>query len=239
MQTFSKISIVIPVYNEEKTLREIIRRVEEAPAFGLEKEIVLIDDGSSDGSTKILEEFEKKHKIICLKKNRGKGAALKEGFLKAGGDIIIVQDADLEYDPDEYEKLLKPIVENKADAVFSSRFLGGEPHRVLYFWHYLGNKFLTFLSNIMTNLNLTDMESGYKVFTKSVLDKVAPKLKSKKFGFEPEIVARVAKLSRKNKCRIYEVGVSYSGRTYYEGKKIGWKDGLEAVWCIVWHNIFD
>lgn len=239
MPTFSKISIVIPIYNEEKTLREIVKRAEEAPIFDVEKEIILINDGSGDGSAKILKEFEPVHKIIYLKKNQGKGAALKVGFEKASGEIIIVQDADLEYNPQEYEKLLRPIIENKADAVFSSRFLGGEPHRVLYFWHYLGNKFLTFFSNVMTNLNLTDMESGYKVFTKSILDKVVPKLESKRFGFEPEIVARVAKLAKRNECRVYEVGVSYAGRTYEEGKKIGWRDGLEAVWCIIGYNLFD
>lgn len=238
MSDFKKISIVIPIYNEEKTLRKIVATVENADVFDLEKEIILVNDGSSDNSAEFLKNFESKHKIIHHKRNRGKGSAVRTGFMNATGDIILIQDADLEYDPGEYPEILKPILDGKADAVFSSRFLSHRPHRVLYYWHYAGNKFLTQFSNMMTNLNLTDMESCYKVFTKKVLDEISPKLKSKKFGIEPELVARTARLAKKNKCRIYEVGISYSGRTYAEGKKIGWKDGAEAVWCIVKYNLF-
>ncbi|MDP1845263.1 MAG: glycosyltransferase family 2 protein [Candidatus Moranbacteria bacterium] len=238
MGKFSKISIVIPVFDEEKTLEKIIAAVEKADVFDLEKEIVLVDDRSRDNSREILKHYEEKHKVLYHEKNQGKGAALRTGFKSATGDIILIQDADLEYDPQEYCEILKPILDGKADVVFSSRFLGHRPHRVLYYWHFLGNKFLTGLSNALTNFNLTDMESGYKVFTKEVLDRIAPKLKSKRFGIEPELVARTAKLARRNKCRVYEVGVSYSGRTYKEGKKITWKDGAEAIWCIIWYNLF-
>lgn len=238
MSKFSKISIVVPIYNEEKTLEKIIVAVENADVFGLEKEIILVDDGSRDKSKEILEKYADMHKVLHHEKNQGKGAALRTGFKSATGDIILIQDADLEYDPQEYSEILKPILDGKADVVFSSRFLSHRPHRVLYFWHSLGNKFLTGLSNMLTNLNLTDMESGYKAFTKEILDQIAPKLKSKRFGIEPELVARVAKLARWNKCRVYEVGISYSGRTYAEGKKIGWKDGMEAVWCVVKYNLF-
>ena len=238
MNQFQKISIVIPVFNEEKTLEKIIAAVESADVFGLEKEIILVDDGSTDKSREILENYEDKHKVLYHKKNQGKGAALKTGFSQATGDIILVQDADLEYDPDEYSEILKPILDSKADVVFSSRFLSHRPHRVLYYWHSLGNKFLTGLSNMLTNLNLTDIESCYKIFTKEILDQIKPKLKSKRFGIEPELVARVAKLARRNKCRVYEVGISYSGRTYAEGKKIGWKDGLATVWHVIRFNFF-
>jgi len=237
MKKFSIISIVIPVYNEEKTLDKIIAAVESANTFHLEKEIILVNDCSRDKSAEILEKYNEKHKVLHHKINKGKGAALKTGFQNATGDIVIIQDADLEYDPDEYANLLKPVLENKADVVFSSRFLSHHPHRVLYFWHSLGNKFLTGFSNMMTNLNLTDMESGYKVFTRDALDQIKPKLKSKRFGIEPELVARTAKLARMNKCRVYEIGISYSGRTYAEGKKIGWKDGIEAIWCIIRYNL--
>lgn len=236
MPQFQKISIVVPVYNEEKTLEKIISAVENADTFHLEKEIILVDDCSRDKSAEILKKYEEKHKVLHHKKNQGKGAALKTGFQSATGDIILIQDADLEYDPNEYAEIIKPILDGKADAVFSSRFLSHRPHRVLYYWHYVGNKIITSLSNIFTNLNLTDIESGYKVFTKEILDKIAPKLKSKRFGIEPELVARTAKLAQKGKCRIYEIGISYSGRTYSEGKKIGWKDGMEAIWCIIKYN---
>jgi glycosyltransferase involved in cell wall biosynthesis len=234
---FQKISIVIPIYNEEKTLEKIIAAVENADTLGLEKEIIFIDDGSRDKSAEILEKFKDKHKIHHHKRNLGKGAALQTGFQNATGDIILVQDADLEYDPDEYGEILKPILDGKADVVFTSRFIVNKPHRVLYFWHSVGNKFLTGLSNIFTNLNLTDIESCYKIFTKDILDQVKPKLKSNRFGIEPELVARVAKLARRSKCRVYEVGISYTGRTYAEGKKVGWKDGAAAFWHIIRFNL--
>jgi glycosyltransferase involved in cell wall biosynthesis len=239
MDDFRKISIVIPIFNEKKTLEKIIEAVENASVFGMEKEIVLVDDGSTDGTLEILKNYEAKYKVIYHKKNRGKGSSLKTGFKNSTGGIIIVQDADLEYDPNEYEQLLEPIIAGRADAVFSSRFLSSKPHRVLYFWHYAGNKIITAFSNMFTNLNLTDIESGYKVFSRETLDQIYPELKSKRFGFEPEAVARCANLSKKGKCRIYEVGISYAGRTYEEGKKIGWIDGIEAIWCIIRYNLFD
>lgn len=238
MPDFKKVSIVIPIYNEEKTLEKIIAAVEKADVWGLEKEIILVNDCSRDKSAEILEKYRDRHKIHHHKKNQGKGAALKTGFGAATGDIILIQDADLEYDPAEYPDMLKPILDGKADVVYGSRFLGHRPHRVLYYWHYVGNKLLTRLSNMFTNLNLTDMETCYKAFTKEIMDKIHPQLQSKRFGFEPEVTARVAKLAKRDQCRIYEIGISYSGRTYAEGKKIGWKDGLEAVWCIVKYNLF-
>lgn len=237
MKTFKKISIVIPVYNEEKTLKEILAAVETAPVSGLEKEIILVDDCSSDKSRQIMEQEAKTHTLCYHDKNQGKGAALKTGFQKATGDIILIQDADLEYDPKEYERLLKPILENKADVVYGSRFLGGHPHRVLYFWHYVGNRTLTLFSNMMTDLNLTDMETCYKVFTQPVINALLTKLQSKRFGFEPEVTALVSKMAKRDGCRIYEVGISYYGRTYEEGKKIGWKDGIEAIWSILKYNL--
>jgi glycosyltransferase involved in cell wall biosynthesis len=233
-----KISIVIPVYNEEKTLEKIITEVENANVMELEKEIILVNDFSKDKSAEILNKYADKHKVLHHNVNKGKGAALKTGFAAATGDIILIQDADLEYNPKEYKDLLAPILEDKADVVYGSRFMGGRPHRVLYYWHSVGNKFLTFLSNIFTNLNLTDMETCYKVFKRSVMDDILPQLESKRFGFEPEVTARVAKLTKKGRARIYEIGVSYSGRTYEEGKKIGWKDGVEAIWCIIKFNLF-
>lgn len=239
MNGFEKISIVVPALNEKNTLNKIIEAIENAKVFGLDKEIILVDDGSTDGTREILKKYENKYKVIYHKKNRGKGAALKTGFRNSLGDIIIIQDADLEYDPNEYESMIEPIIVNKADVILSSRFLSSKPHRVLYFWHYIGNKIITTFSNMLTNLNLTDIESGYKVFNRGILDQVYPQLRSKRFGFEPEVVARCAKLARKNKCRIYEVGISYAGRTYEEGKKIGWKDGFEAIWCIIRYNLFD
>lgn len=238
MESYSKISIVIPVYNEEKTLEKIVSAVENADVLNLEKEIVLVDDGSQDESRDILKKYEDSHKVLYHQKNRGKSAALKTGFDKATGDIILIQDADLEYDPDEYAEIIKPILDGKADVVFSSRFISNKPHRVLYFWHYVGNRIITTLSNIFTNLNLTDIESGYKVFTCGILNQIKPNLKSKRFGIDPELVAKAARLARKNKCRIFEVGISYSGRTYAEGKKIGWIDGIEAIWCIIRYNLF-
>jgi glycosyltransferase involved in cell wall biosynthesis len=223
--TNKKISIVIPVYNEKDFIRQLIGRVE---ATKYNKEIILVDDFSTDGSRDILGEYEDREnfKVSYHKNNKGKGAALRTGFSLATGDIIIIQDADLEYDPIDYPVLLTPILDDRADVVYGSRFLGGT-HRVLFFWHYLGNKFLTTLSNAFTNLNLTDMETCYKVFTKEVLDSLT--LTCDRFGFEPEFTSKIAK---KN-FRIYEVPISYSGRDYSEGKKIGWKDGVAALWYII------
>lgn len=227
-----KISIVIPVFNEKDTIHEIISRVE-AVNVGMEKEIVIVDDFSDDGTREILEKIQKPQiKVYFHPKNMGKGAALKTGFSKAQGDIILIQDADLEYNPQEFPKLLAPILDGRADVVYGSRFLGG-PHRVLFFWHYVGNKILTTFSNILSNLNLTDMETCYKVFKKEVISKI--NLKSKRFGFEPEVTIKISKL----KCRIYEVPISYSGRDYSEGKKIGWKDGLAAIFHIIRYRFFD
>jgi glycosyltransferase involved in cell wall biosynthesis len=223
-----KLSIVIPVFNEARTIAQVLDRVRAAPSAGLEKELVVVDDGSTDGTREYLAALrEPETRCLFHDRNRGKGAALRTGFLEASGDVVIVQDADLEYDPADYPRLLRPILDGKADVVLSSRFLTGEAHRVLYFWHSLGNRALTLLSNVFTNLNLTDMESGYKVFTRDVLRRVA--IREDRFGFEPEIVAKVARL----RCRVYEVGVSYAGRTYQEGKKITWRDGVRALWCIV------
>ena len=230
-----KVSIVIPVYNERKTLKQLVKAVEKARLPNdLEREIVLVDDFSTDGTRDILKGMENEYKVYFHEKNQGKGAALRTGFKHVDGDIVIIQDADLEYDPREYSKLLEPILEDKADVVYGSRFLGGGPHRVLLYWHSIGNKALTFLSNMFTNVNLTDMETCYKVFTKEVLDRVLPTLKSNRFGFEPEFTAKVAKA----RYRIYEVGISYYGRTYDEGKKIGLKDAIAAFWHIIRFNLF-
>jgi len=233
-----KISIIMPVYNEKNTLKNILNKVEKAKVFNLDKEIILIDDCSTDGSREMLSGLGNKYKVLYHKNNQGKGAALKTGFQNATGDIMLIQDADLEYNPGEYQNLIKPILDGKADVVYGSRFMGGHPHRVLYYWHYVGNKLLTQMSNIFTNLNLTDMETCYKVFTKNIIDEIIPKLESKGFGFEPEITAKIAKLAKQDKCRIYEIGISYSGRTYKEGKKIGWNDGVDAIWCMIKYNIF-
>lgn len=230
-----RLSIVIPVFNEEKTIEATIAKVLKAPV-PLEissKEIVVVNDGSKDGSAEILNRLQNDSiRIFHLEKNRGKGAALQHGFTNATGDIVLIQDADLEYDPNEYPKLLQPLIDGHADVVYGSRFLSTGPHRVLYFWHFVGNTALTLLSNMFTNHNLTDMETGYKVFKKSILDQIT--IEEKRFGFEPEITAKVAKLKG---VRVYEVGISYFGRTYEEGKKIGWKDAFRAFICILKYNI--
>jgi glycosyltransferase involved in cell wall biosynthesis len=232
-----KLSIVIPVYNEKKTILEIIEIVKSVilPEKIKEREIVLVDDCSKDGTRDILKNInDSEVKVFYHKVNKGKGGALNTGFKQTTGDIVIIQDADLEYDPHEYPKLLKPILDDKADVVFGSRFVGGDSHRILYFWHTTMNKFLTLLSNVFSDLNLTDMETCYKVFRKDILDQID--IEENRFGFEPEITAKVGELSRTKNVRIYEVGISYYGRTYDEGKHIGWKDGVRALWCIFKYN---
>jgi glycosyltransferase involved in cell wall biosynthesis len=221
-----KLSVVMPVFNEIRTIREIVARVLAVP---IPKELIIVDDWSTDGTRDVLEEIQGHPEVVVLlqDRNRGKGAALRAGFAAATGDIVLVQDADLEYDPDEYPKLLKPILDGKADVVYGSRFIGGESHRVLYFWHSVGNKVLTLLSNAVSNLNLTDMETCYKVFRREIIQSI--ELAEDRFGFEPEVTGKLASI---HGCRIYEVGISYAGRTYEEGKKIGWRDGVRAAWCI-------
>ncbi len=237
------LSVVIPAYNEKKTIREILRRVRAVP---IRKEIIVVNDCSTDGTREILHEMEANDndlKLVCHDFNQGKGAALRTGFRQATGDIVIVQDADLEYDPEQYSQLIQPIIEDQADVVFGSRFIG-ETHRVLYFWHSLANKGLTLLSNMFTNLNLTDMEVCYKVFRREVIQGIT--LKSDRFGFEPEVTAKVARFTftardgePERLCRIYEIPVSYHGRTYREGKKIGLKDGFQALYCILRYAFAD
>lgn len=233
-----KLSVVIPIFNEESTLREIVAAVEAAqlPSQIQSLEIVMVDDYSVDSTRSILEEEFKgeQYQVLLHQKNQGKGAALRTGFAHVTGDIVLIQDADLEYDPDEYMALLEPIVSNKADVVYGSRFLAGRPHRVLYYWHSVANGVLTTLSNAFSDLNLTDMETCYKVFRKKVIDQV--QIEEERFGFEPEITAKVAQLSRTQNIKIYEIGISYHGRTYEEGKKIGIKDAFRAFWCIFKYN---
>jgi glycosyltransferase involved in cell wall biosynthesis len=243
------LSVVIPVYNERDTLLDLLERVKAVP---IRKEIVLVDDCSQDGTRDLLKQLEDEQRdreaadsesrqatnrltIVYHEKNQGKGAAVRTGFAAVSGNVVLIQDADLEYDPAEYPRLLHPIIEGKADVVYGSRFLGDQPHRVLYYWHYLGNRALTSLSNAFTNLNLTDMETCYKVFRREVIDEIAPRLRQNRFGFEPEMTARIAR----RHYRVYEMSISYSGRTYDQGKKIGWRDGLSALWCIIRYGLKD
>jgi glycosyltransferase involved in cell wall biosynthesis len=227
-----KLSVIIPCYNERNTIRTVVDAVRAAPYA--DKEIIVVDDCSTDGTGDILREQISPlvDRVLYHAVNRGKGAALRTGIQAATGEIVIIQDADLEYDPNEYPQLVEPTLRDRADVVFGSRFMGGMPHRVLYFWHRVGNGFLTLVSNMMTNLNLTDMETCYKVFRREIIQGIA--IEEERFGFEPEITAKVAKTG----CRIYEVGISYYGRTYAEGKKIGWRDGVRALYCIVKYNLF-
>ncbi|MCP9775737.1 glycosyltransferase family 2 protein [Cyanobium sp. WAJ14-Wanaka] len=228
-----KLSVIIPCYNEVHTIASLLQAVRQAPVQDME--LVVVDDGSTDGTRDILQAMSQRHepdlRILFHAMNQGKGAALRTGFQAATGDICIVQDADLEYDPQEFPLVIGPILDNKADVVFGSRFQGGRPHRVVYFWHSMGNSFLTLLSNMFTDLNLTDMETCYKAFRREIIQSI--QIRENRFGFEPEVTAKVAKMH----CRIYEVGISYYGRTYDEGKKIGWKDGVRAIWCIVKYNL--
>lgn len=228
-----KLSVVIPVYNEKNTIEQLLAKVASVNIPDWEKEIVLVEDCSTDGTRDLLQKYSAQHKVIFHEKNQGKGAALRTGFKAATGDYVLVQDADLEYDPDEYSKLLEPVRKYQADVVYGSRFIGDGAHRVVYYWHYRGNQFLTTLSNVFTNLNLTDMETCYKLFRREVIQSIT--LEQDRFGFDPEITAKV---SRIKPIKIFEVGISYNGRTYAEGKKITWKDGFLVIYCIIKYGLF-
>lgn len=237
--TIKKLSIIIPAYNESETIHLILNKVREVNLVnGIKKEIIVVNDCSNDSTKKVIENYIAQNQILNIQyfehsKNRGKGASIKTGIKKASGDCLIIQDADLEYDPNEYNELLKPILMGFADVVYGSRFMGSKPHRVLFFWHTIGNKLLTLLSNIFTNINLTDMETCYKLFRTDIIKNI--NLKENRFGFEPEITS---KISRIHQIRIYEVGISYYGRTYDEGKKVNWKDGFRAIYCILKYGLF-
>ncbi|HWB94880.1 MAG TPA: glycosyltransferase family 2 protein [Puia sp.] len=239
MESLTKLSIVIPAYNEAKTIHLILDRVKEVQLIhGIQKELILVNDCSTDNTEEVLHEYMRNNPSLNIQYfkhevNKGKGAAIHTGIARATGEYVIIQDADLEYDPEEFNLLLKPVVRGAADVVFGSRFLGGNSHRILFFWHSIGNKFLTRLSNVLTNLNLTDMETCYKLFKTTIIQQI--EFKEQRFGFEPEVTA---KISRIPKIRIYEVGISYYGRTYEEGKKIGWKDGFRAIYCILKYNLW-
>jgi glycosyltransferase involved in cell wall biosynthesis len=234
----TSLSVIIPAYNESATILEILQKVTAVRIDGIDLEIILINDCSTDNTQDLIEKYigdypEHDMKLFNHEKNKGKGAAIHTGIDKAGGDYLVIQDADLEYDPEEYRDLLKPVLAGQADVVYGSRFMGANPHRILFFWHSIGNRMLTFFSNMMTNLNLTDMETCYKLFRTEIIQKLH--LREKRFGFEPEVTAKISRIPG---MRIYEVGISYYGRTYKEGKKINWKDGFRAIWCIIKYNIF-